>query len=73
MSEVEEQYTPEGTANRLYKFQSDLVKEGQAFVNDLRKSNASPAIKINVVVLGDLTEDFTRIVFPSIARNREKL
>ena len=72
VSEVEEQYTPEGTANRLYKFQSDLVKEGQAFVNDLRKSNASPAIKINVVVLGDLTEDFTRIVFPSIARMIQK-
>lgn len=55
------------TAEKLYKFQSDLVKEGQDFIRGLRKSNAHPDIKINVIVLGDIEEDFTRIVFPSVA------
>ena len=70
--EIENPVTPEGSADRLYAFQSDLVKEGQAFVKELRKSSASPSIKYNVVVLGDLTEDFTRIVFPSIGRIVQK-
>ena len=59
--------TAKKTAEKLYKFQSDLVTEGQAFIKELRKSNARPDLKINIVVLGDLTEDFTRIVFPAIA------
>lgn len=59
--------TAEETANRLYSFQSDLVEEGQKFIKQLRESNAHPDIKINIVVLGDLTEDFTRILFPAIA------
>lgn len=66
-SEVEKSPTAEGTAERLYKFQCDLVKEGQAFINDLRCSNVHPDLTINIVVLGDLTEDFTRILFPAIA------
>lgn len=66
-NEVETNPTAEGTANRLYKFQCDLVAEGQQFIRQLRASNAHPDIKINVVVLGDITEDFTRIVFPAIA------
>lgn len=65
--EIEEKPTAKGTAERLYGFQCDLVEEGQRFIKDLRNSNAHPDIKINIVVLGDLTEDFTRIVFPSIA------
>lgn len=65
--EIEDNPTAKGTAERLYSFQSDLVEEGQKFIKDLRKSNAHPDIKINIVVLGDITEDFTRIVFPSIA------
>lgn len=71
-SEVEEVPTAAGTASRLYKFQSDLVHEGQEFIKNLRKSNAPPDIKFNVVVLGDLTESFTRIVFPSVARMLQK-
>ncbi len=62
----------EYTASQLYRFQEDLVSEGQAFIKDLRLSNAHPDIKINIVVLGDLTEDFTRIVFPSVARILQK-
>lgn len=64
---IEDNPTAEGTAERLYKFQSDLVAEGQKFIKQLRESNAHPDIKINIVVLGDITEDFTRIVFPAIA------
>lgn len=57
----------EDTARKLYNFQSDLVKEGQDFIKELRKSNVQPDLKINIVVLGDLTDEFTRIVFPSVA------
>ena len=66
-NKVEEIPTAKGTAERLYTFQSDLVTEGQEFIKQLRGSNAHPDVKINIVVLGDLTEDFTRIVFPAIA------
>lgn len=55
------------TAEKLYEFQSDLVAEGQKFIRGLRESNAPPDIKFNVVVLGDLNEEFTRLTFPSVA------
>lgn len=61
MSEAEQ------IAEKLYKFQSDLVNEGQKFIRSLRESNCHPDLKVNIVVLGDITEDFTRIVFPAIA------
>lgn len=60
------------TAEKLYKFQSDLVEEGQKFIRSLRESNVHPDIKINVIVLGDIEEDFTRIVFPSVAALLQK-
>lgn len=59
--------TTRETANRLYDFQSYMVKEGQEFIDELRKSNVRPDLKINILVLGDITEEFTRIVFPSVA------
>ena len=66
MADLREQ-TAKTTAEKLYEFQSDLVKQGQDFIKELRKSNVQPDLKINIVVLGDITEDFTRIVFPSVA------
>ena len=51
----------------LYRFQCELVKEGQKFIRNIRKSNVSPHLKVNVVVLGDITEEFSRLVFPSVA------
>lgn len=51
----------------LYRFQCQLVKEGQKFIRSIRESNVSPHLKVNVVVLGDITEDFSRLVFPSVA------
>ena len=58
---------PESTAKKLYEFQTDLVIEGQKFIRGLRESNAHPDVKINIVVLGDIEEEFTRVVFPSVA------
>lgn len=55
------------TAQKFYAFQSDLVAQGQQFIRILRQSNAHADIKINIVVLGDLSEKFTRLVFPAIA------
>lgn len=55
------------TAQKFYAFQSDLVAQGQQFIRMLRQSNAHADIKINIVVLGDLSEKFTRMVFPAIA------
>lgn len=57
----------EESANKLYLFQNDLVAEGQQFIKDLRDSNVHPDLKINIVVLGDITEKITRILFASIA------
>ena len=50
-SDVKHISTAKCMAERLYKFQSDLVKEGQAFINDLRCSNVHPDLTINIVVL----------------------
>lgn len=55
------------TAQELYRFQNALVAQGQQFIRMLRESNAHADIKINIVVLGDLSEEFTRLVFPAIA------
>lgn len=59
-------------ADLLYDFQSDLVKTGQQFVRQLRLSNAKPYQAINVLVIGDSTESFTRAIFPSIAAMLQK-
>jgi len=57
----------EEMAEIFYQFQSDLVKEGGDFIQALRQSNVKPYQTINVVVLGDITEEFSRKVFSSIA------
>jgi hypothetical protein len=54
-------------AKELYSFQSELVRVGQDVVRELRSSNVAPDLTINILVLGDITEDFTRLVFPAIA------
>ena len=59
-------------AQILYDFQDRLVKEGIDFIANLRKSNAQPYQTINVVVLGDITEDQTQLLFPSIAAMLQK-
>lgn len=60
------------TAERLYKFQEALVKDAKDFVAELRRSNAKPYQPINIVVLGDVTESLTQLVFSSIAAILQK-
>lgn len=62
----------EEVAQCLYDFQSDLILEGQNFIDEIRKSNVKPYQTINVIVLGDVTEELTQIVFPSIAAILQK-
>ena len=60
------------TAKHLYDFQCALVEDAMDFVMTLRESNAKPFQPINIVVLGDATEQFTQLVFPSIATILQK-
>lgn len=62
----------EAMAQALYRFQSDLVVEGQRFIQTIRQSNAKPYQTINIMVLGDVTEELTRLAFPSIAAMLQK-
>ena len=57
----------ECVARKLYDFQEAIIDAGKDFIMMLRKSNAKPYQPINIVVLGDVTEDLTRMVFASIA------
>jgi len=57
----------EKLAVKLADFQERIVSEGKDFIMTLRKSNAKPYQPINIVVLGDVTEEFSQIMFPSIA------
>lgn len=59
-------------ANKLYDFQEAIVSMGKDFIMTLRKSNARPYQPINIVVLGDVTEDLTRMVFSSVAAVLQK-
>ena len=59
-------------ANKLYDFQNRLVKEGVDFIANLRKSNAQPYQTIYIVVLGDITESQTQLLFSSIAAMLQK-
>ena len=54
-------------ANNLYQFQEALVKSGRDFIMTLRKSNVRPYQPVNIVVLGDVTEELTLLAFSSIA------
>jgi hypothetical protein len=57
----------EGIAKLTYDLQEKIVKAGKDFIWELRHSNARPYQTINIVVLGDATEQFTQMLFPSLA------
>lgn len=59
-------------AMELYSFQEQMIADGKRFVEELRRSNARPYQPINVIVLGDASEVFTQMVFPSIAAILQK-
>lgn len=60
------------TANRLYNFQEALVEDAKKFIAELRCSNAKPYQPINIVILGDVTESLTQLVFSSMAAILQK-
>ena len=51
----------------VYSFQERLVRDGQSFVQMLRRSNVDGSLTLNVCVLGDVTEKLTQLIFPSVA------
>lgn len=59
-------------AGRVYRFQEAMVKDGKDFIMRLRSSNAKPFQPINIVVLGDASEEMTQLLFPSIAAILQK-
>jgi len=61
-----------GIAQKLYKFQEEIVEAGRAFIKMLRQSNARPYQTINVIVLADSTDRFTQTVFPAVAMILQK-
>ncbi len=55
-------------AKTLYKdFQEKVVEQGQKFIDLLRRTSGHAYSVINICVIGDSTEKFSRLVFPSVA------
>lgn len=54
-------------SERVYKFQNDLVRHGQKYVQMVRHSSLRAYTTLNICVLGDASEAFTQLFFPSIA------
>lgn len=59
-------------AQELYEFQESLIRDAKKFVMTLRESNVKPYQPINIVVLGDVTEKLSRLVYASIAAILQK-
>jgi len=57
----------ETMSQAIYDFQEAIVKSGQEFVKMLRHSNVDGSITVNVCVLGNITEELSQQIFPSIA------
>ena len=70
--EVDNPEQTEDVANKLYAFQEALVAQAKDFIMELRNSNIRPYQTINIVVLGDVTEELTQLVFASIAALLQK-
>ena len=70
--EIDSPQNLEGLAHKVYKFQEDLIKGGKDFIMELRGSNAKPFQPMNIVVLGDASEEMTQLLFPSIAAILQK-
>ena len=62
----------EEIAEKLYDFQEDVVRKAKDFIMELRDSNIRPYQTINIIVLGDVREEFTQLVFASIAALLQK-
>lgn len=62
----------EDIGRRLYDFQEAIVGKAKDFIKKLRGSNIKPFETINIIVLGDVTEELTLLVFSSIAALLQK-
>lgn len=51
----------------ILEIQENLVIAGQNFIKMLRHSNTSSSMTLNICVIGDATEAFSNLIFPSIA------
>lgn len=51
----------------IFEIQEKLVKAGQNFIKMLRHSNTFSSMTLNICVIGDATEAFSNLIFPSIA------
>ena len=56
----------------VYALQNRMVKDGQEYVRMIRHSSMKAYATLNVCVLGDASEDFTQLVFPSVALMLQK-
>lgn len=70
--DIEDLEQVDNIAPKIYDFQEAVVRQAKDFINELRASNIRPYQTVNVVVLGDITERFTRLVFASIAALLQK-
>jgi hypothetical protein len=70
--EIDSPQDLEELAGKVYKFQEDLIKGGKDFIMELRGSNVKPFQPMNIVVLGDASEEMTQLLFPSVAAILQK-
>ena len=59
-------------AKILYEFQTKLIQTGKRVIEGLRESSVKPYEVINIVVLGDVREQFSQMIFPSLATILQK-
>ncbi len=70
--DIEDPEQTEEIAKKLYDFQEDVVKKAKDFIMELRDSNIRPYQTINIIVLGDVRDELTQLVFASIAALLQK-
>ena len=66
LSECDDRQT-EQFGEWVYSFQDRLVHDGGEYVKMIRHSSLHAYTTLNVCVLGDATEAFTQLLFPSVA------
>lgn len=54
-------------SDKVYEFQGQLVRDGQEYVKMIRHSSLKAYTSLNICVLGDATEEFSQLLFPSVA------
>ena len=70
--DVEDPDQIEDIGHKLYDFQEAVVGKAKDFIREMRSSNIRPYQTINIIVLGDITEKLTQLVFASLAALLQK-